>query len=295
MKFSIVTPVYNGISHIAQCIGSVRQQAHSGACEIEVHHHVQDGGSTDGTREFLSEYLAQKPSSDDYQITCTSEADEGMYDAINKGWLASDGDVLSWINHDEQYLPGTLDKISEIFSSCPDVDVVWGDYVCVDDMGSIVAARREINASRVLMRYCTCYIASCTVFFRRRLLDNGVLRLDESYKLSADRDLYMRLLGKGIKFHHIDAYLSLFSVGDDNLSAKYHQAMMAEDELIDAKYGVRSILWIARAVKACRYGRKLIKGAYKATSVSIGFVLDERMNLHRITGARVGHKYTFKK
>ena len=87
MKFSIVTPVMNGMPQIRRCVGSVRGQKEAG-CE----HIIQDGGSSDGTVEWLK----TQP-----HLRVCAEADMGMYDAINRGWSRAAGEVLSWLNADE--------------------------------------------------------------------------------------------------------------------------------------------------------------------------------------------------
>jgi hypothetical protein len=111
MHFHVVTPSFNQFSFLKRCVAAVSDQVGSlresvDRCllmvdeeknknlkneqrPITIHHHIQDGGSTDGTREFLAEHLArsQKLSASGYTFSFSSEKDDGMYDAINKGWL----------------------------------------------------------------------------------------------------------------------------------------------------------------------------------------------------------------
>jgi len=144
MHFYIVTPSFNQIDFLKLCIASVRDQVANMSDAVDrcsvmvdkdslttqqpnnsitsyaicVHHHIQDGGSTDGTVEWLADCVAHQSSTDSYQLTFTSEADEGMYDAINKGWMQApdDADVIAHLNCDEQYLPGALGIVADYFS-----------------------------------------------------------------------------------------------------------------------------------------------------------------------------------
>ena len=107
MKFSVVTPLFNGMPELKKCIGSVKSQASN---SIRVEHLIQDGGSNDNSIEFLENYMNNQlnvtnDEGKNYDFNFQSSNDKGMYDAINKGWLRSTGDIYSWLNHDEQYLP----------------------------------------------------------------------------------------------------------------------------------------------------------------------------------------------
>lgn len=293
MKFAVITPNYNGMPRLGQCVGSVRRQAED-AGPWSLHHHVQDGGSSDRSVEWL-QCRSEDPEILNYSFGYASEQDSGMYDAINRGWRNTDAEIYSWLNHDEQYLPGTLGKVARAFIDHPEVDVVWGDYICVNTNGDAIAARREIRADYNYMRYNTCYVGSCTAFFHRRLLEQGDLELNIDYKLSADRELFLRLLEKGASYHHLKSYLSLFLVGEENLSAKHHREMMLEDELIDREHHVKGGVAEQLLSKVGRYGSKVLRGSYIAKRLKYEYVLDETMRSRTFeTHDKVGYKYTFK-
>lgn len=292
MIFSIITPNYNGMPGLKQCVGSVRNQiSESLACKL--HHHIQDGGSSDGSVAWLKD-CCKSEGAEGYALSFDSVNDDGMYDAINKGWRQTDGDILSWLNHDEQYLPGTLEQVADVFSRYPQVDVVWGDYICVDSQGVAVAARRDVDAKYDFMRFNTCYITSCTVFFHRRLFDRGDLILNSRYKLSADRELFLRLLNTGVRFHHIRNYLSLFTVSEENLSARYHREMMEEDRKIDEEHNATSkgISFISSKIR--RYSSKLFRGCYRPQKLRYHYILDEQMHFREMDFNNVSYRHTFK-
>lgn len=330
MKFSVITPSFNGMPSVKKCIGSVRNQA--AFSDVQVEHLVQDGGSTDGTIEFLQKFdaevrgqksedrcprsegdpsaLASKATDnfrkeivttgngsrlapEAYSFSYSSEKDEGMYDAINKGWARADGDILSWLNADEQYLPGTLARVAEVFDNNPDVDAVYSDYIYVNSRGEPLAARREIPLRKRYITNGHLYAASCTLFYRRRLWNEGTLWLNTKYKYCADEDLVLRLLDSAKKIRHISEYLSLFQViPGENLSS--HEAMYLEHADVVKKHGfvpnrirqatLMSIRRIERLVRACYTDRRL---EYKYTTDESGDFIE--INSHP-KSIRFGYK-----
>lgn len=101
--FSIITPVYNGEEFIEQCILSVKNQTYK-----NYEHIIMDGGSTDNTLEIAERYVGT------YNLKIISQKDNGMYDAIAKGVRCSKGNVISWLNADDMYLPWALEVVSRV-------------------------------------------------------------------------------------------------------------------------------------------------------------------------------------
>lgn len=108
MLFSIVTPSYNQASYLKGTIESVLSQ------EVEVEYIVMDGGSTDGSREIIASYS-------DRLAYWQSGKDGGQYDAINRGFARSSGEIMGWINSSDLYLPWTLSTVELIFRSFPEI------------------------------------------------------------------------------------------------------------------------------------------------------------------------------
>ena len=101
MKISIATPSFRNSDWLKLCVASVADQA-----GVEVEHIVQDAQSDDGTQEWLAR---------DRRVRAYFEKDQGMYDAINRGWRRAEGEILAYLNCDEQYLPGGLRAVEEFF------------------------------------------------------------------------------------------------------------------------------------------------------------------------------------
>ncbi len=260
MKFSIVTPTRNNLDKLKRCVGSVRGQV-----EVEYEHIIQDAMSEDGTGDWLAMQA---------DITGVSESDGGMYDAINRGWARSSGDILSWLNSDEQYLPGTLAMVRSVFENQPDVDFVYGNFIVVDADGRPVAARREIRLSELYISNGFLNSASCTLFFRRRLLDNGLLWLNVSYHYASDMDLILRLLKNNNKYKHIDGYLSLFAIDGTNLSC--HPGMLEETESIGFSHKRSNVGMVRRFFMLGRLMERIAAGSYFPGKVEYDYVTDEQ-------------------
>lgn len=202
MTYSIITPCLNGGSWLPLCIASVADQGVS--CE----HLVQDAGSTDGTLN----WLRAEP-----RTSVVVEPDSGIYDAINRGIRRSSGDLLAWLNCDEQYLPGALAKVERFFTQHPRLDVVFGDIVMVNEAGEYLF-HRKVEAP-MLHHTWTCHLStlSCGMFFRRRLMEDGRFEFDASYRCGGDGEWMVRLLRAGVRMGALGEFTSVFTHTDRNL------------------------------------------------------------------------------
>lgn len=203
IRISVVTPSYKQIDFLKCCAASVADQAG----DFEVEHLIHDGGSG---REF-EQWAAEQQGA-----VCISEKDDGMYDAINRGFRKANGDIIAWLNCDEQYLPGALDKVSRFFDSHPDIDIVFGDVVLVDELMTPLAYRRAIKPSIAHTRYSHLSTFSAATFIRRRALDEGHF-LQTRWKTIADAVWIEELLSAGYRSATIREPLAVFCMLGSNL------------------------------------------------------------------------------
>lgn len=182
MKFSIITPSFKQLDWLKLCAASVADQTG----DFQLEHLIQDGGTG---AEF--ERWAEKHAPPGW----ISESDNGMYDAINRGFARSNGDVLSWLNSDEQYLPGALDKVAKAFRENPDYDLIFGDVVVANPEGTPVCYRKALKPWRGFIRSCHLPTFSAATFVRRSLLEKCG-HLDLRWKAIADAVWIDRLLGE---------------------------------------------------------------------------------------------------
>ena len=134
MDISIVTPVFNSVRWIELCLQSVRYALQGQSYE----HIVVDGGSTDGTLEYLKQ---QK------DIRLIPGPDKGMYDALNKGMAAARGRILGHLNADEQYdragLAHALEKLDQTAA-----DAVFGPTIMLDEHLNFLYLFNQITVPR---------------------------------------------------------------------------------------------------------------------------------------------------
>jgi glycosyltransferase involved in cell wall biosynthesis len=177
---SIVTPSYNQARFLEETLRSVVSQAYP-----RTEHIVVDGGSTDGSVDIIRRYAPHLQS-------WVSEPDRGQSHAINKGLAQAQGDVLTWLNSDDTYLPGALDEVGRFFADNPDVDLVYGDYVYTDAGGRPMRRRHVFDSIAYESLLYHDYLGQPAVFFRRSLFEK-VGPLDESLHYCMDWDLFLRM------------------------------------------------------------------------------------------------------
>ena len=216
-----------------------------------------------------------------------------MYDAINKGWLRSTGDIYSWLNHDEQYLPGTLNYVSRIFQNDSSIDVVFGNMIVIKKDGTPIAARREIPLRKIYVQNDFLYAISCTIFFKRSLFDEGILNFNSDYKYAGDLDLMLKILHMNKKIHFENKYFSLFGVDGNNLSVTGKKIMEKEMNEIQKKYGGFDFLPLRKAYKVLRMIERFINKCYIKDYLSYEFAIDEVPNYQKIEKSKVGFRFTY--
>lgn len=186
MKFSIITPVYNGEKYIGETIESIFSQ--EGNFEIE--YIIIDGDSTDKTIEIIKKY-AEK-----HTIKWISEKDNGMYDAINKGFSMATGDIYAWINSDDVYLPNSFQTIIKTLEKYPKINWLKGVTLISDkDLNTIKTLPCYIFNQKWIQRGVygrnTYFIHQDSVFWKKELW-NKVSGINEKYKLAGDYDLWIK-------------------------------------------------------------------------------------------------------
>src|SRR5690349_20315753 len=116
-RISIVTPSYNQGQYLEQTIRSVLEQGYPNLQYI-----ICDGGSTDGSVEIIKKY-------EKHLAWWCSEKDRGQSHAINKGFQHATGDVYAYLNSDDYYLPGALNRVAEAWQAGGRFIVGWSQYL----------------------------------------------------------------------------------------------------------------------------------------------------------------------
>lgn len=196
MKFSIVTPSFRNSQWLKLCIASVADQQ-----GVELEHIVQDAGSDDGTLDWLPH---------DRRVRAFVENDNGMYDAVNRGWRRATGEILAYINCDEQYLPGALQAVAEFFRVHPEVDVVFADTVVVDKDGRFICYRKSLVPWPHVVWICF-PILTCSTFIHRRVLDKHGVFFDTRWRDLGDFFWVHEMMQRGLKMRLLRHFTSVFT------------------------------------------------------------------------------------
>lgn len=184
---SIVTPSFNQARYLEQTLRSVLEQDHP-----LLEYIVIDGASKDGSVEIIRKYQNRF-------AFWVSEKDSGQAEAINKGLSRANGGIVAWLNSDDYYLPGAISSAVRVFEENPDVVLIYGDMLAVDERG------RTIN----LLKYgqyslqdllCFQIIGQPSVFFRREALEKAG-SLDTTFHFLLDHHLWIRIARQGKILH----------------------------------------------------------------------------------------------
>jgi glycosyltransferase involved in cell wall biosynthesis len=202
-RISIVTPSYNQGDFIRRTADSILNQGYP-----DLEYIVMDGGSSDGTVEILKEYGSR--------ITWFSEKDRGQAHAINKGLQMATGDVVAYVNSDDELEPGALWHVGRRFAARPEIMWATGKCRIIDRDGTETRKliTRYKNAWLAFNNYSVLlilnYISQPATFWRRQALDT-VGYFDESLHYTLDYDYWLRL-SQQYRLHVIHHYLARFRV-----------------------------------------------------------------------------------
>ncbi len=269
MRFSIITPTFQPGPWLRLAVASVADQA-----GVEVEHLVQDAGSEDGSLDGLR---------DNPRVRVVVEADAGMYDAINRGLRRATGEVLGYLNADEQYLPGALARVAAFFASHPEVEVVFGDAVLIDAQGRPVSYRRVVRPERSHVRFVHLNTLTCATFFRRSVLERGLFFAPE-WKAIGDAVWVERLLAEGVRVAAWPELLAAFAFTGSNLGAS-------------ARAGEEARRWQGKAwqrrwapvFSLVHRVRKWRAGAYRAHALEIDLYAPDSPTQRRHFSGTVGY------
>lgn len=198
-RISIVTPSFNQGAFIERTINSVLSQSYQ-----NLEYYVQDGGSKDGTVEILGRYAAGLTGWE-------SSPDKGQSQAINLGFSKTSGEIMAWLNSDDLLLPGTLAYVAQYFNCHPEVDVVYGHRIIIDESDRQIGHWIMPMHDDAILSWAD-FIPQETMFWRRAIWEKAGGRIDESYHFAMDWDLLVRFREAGARFVRLPRFLGGFRV-----------------------------------------------------------------------------------
>lgn len=195
MKISLAIPVFGQENFLPSAMDSILLQ------QDNVKLAVMDATSNDSVQEVLNRYT-------DLFSYHRHGPDAGQTAAIQEGWDNVDGDVVAWLCADDYYFPDTIKVVKKIFLEQPEIDVVYGDSVFVDETNRFLGYFPAINQDISVITKEN-FISQPSCFVRREAFDKIGGQLNEKLHYIMDWDFWTRLYQSGAKFYYVNKPLSV--------------------------------------------------------------------------------------
>ena len=195
MKFSIVTISYNQGKYLRECIESVLNQQEN----ADIEYIVVDPGSTDESRKIIKSYK---------QIIKVFELDKGPADGLNKGFQLATGDYFGFINSDDYFLPGAINKIEKEIKRSGASFITGKGYIKLLNKNYRAVMPTKLSLNNLLHRGSVIFQPS--TFFSRDLFKKTGGFNCNNYTCW-DYEFYIDLLAKNNIQHHVfDEAIAVF-------------------------------------------------------------------------------------
>ena len=232
MKISLITATYNSAETVRDTLQSVLNQTFK-----DIDYIIVDGGSKDGTLDIVKEF---EPLFEG-RLRWVSEPDKGIYDAMNKGIMMAQGDVVGILNSDDFFASDDiLEKVNATFEKDEGLDAVYGDIKYVDNQDITKTVRRYSSAKFSRKKILFGLMPAHPSFYvKKKCYDEfGLYSLD--YKIASDYDMFVRMIWKG---NIVTKYLPMTFVimrygGASSTGFKSHKTIMKEHLKSVKKHGV---------------------------------------------------------
>lgn len=220
---SIVTPSFNQGDFIRECIESVLTQDYP-----YIEYIIIDGGSTDNSIDIIREYEGQ--------ITYwNSKPDGGQFEAIQTGFSKSKGEVMSWINADDKYHPGSFKAVAEIFEKKSEIEWITGRPTAYNEKGEITqifdSLPRWSRENYLSGAYYKCCIQQESTFWKRSLWEKSGSHMNTNLHYAGDFDLWIRFF-RYAQLYTVDELLGGFRYHDKQKTASGLKSYFAEADNI---------------------------------------------------------------
>jgi glycosyltransferase involved in cell wall biosynthesis len=256
MKLSVVTPSYNQGEYLEETIDSVLSQNIPNLEYI-----IMDGGSKDNSVSIIKKY-------EKHLHYWVSEPDGGQTQAINKGFTKATGDILCYLNSDDVYFPGTLNKVVSLFEDNNKLELVYGDHAIYYPDGSLIAKPKiAYDFDICLNAYLT--IPQPSSFWTRRIFDQ-VNGFNDEFQFCFDYDFFLRvghqLIENPESILHVKDLWSKFRVHDESKTISNQAGFSRETKLVRDQFEFKSNKLIRPFIKNY-YLLKALKEFYKQRSI----------------------------
>lgn len=223
VTFGIVTPTLNAERYLQDTLHSIWAQASD---LVELDHVLVDGGSTDRTTEMARSFPSR---------VVVATDDRGMYDAVNRGLEMVRGEVVGYLNADDELPAGALDIVARAFLEHPEVEWLMGKREFIDGHGKAFAWMQPVPFTlRQYLGLGWSCVPQETVWMRRRFYDR-LKPFDASFRNTGDYDMYARARALAKPMIVRDT-LGRFRLHGEQLSFK-PEVMTRESRMVQEKNG----------------------------------------------------------
>lgn len=236
MKLSIITINYNNLNGLKKTVDSVLSQTWRDFEWILI-----DGGSTDGSKEYIEELAEDTPNNISYWC---SEPDKGVYNAMNKGILKAKGEYLNFMNSGDSFYDDSV--LETVFESFTEADVVYGNRMMVGGAKPIEHIYPNKMSLAFMFQSAMCHQ---TQFVRTSLLKETGYR--EDLKLVSDWERSLCWYAEGKTFLHLNLFVANFDVSgssstNDSLLFQERDKVIAEFFSKYKKFSISEIVWMRK-------------------------------------------------
>ncbi len=221
MTLSIITPTFNSASTIRDTLHSVASQDYQ-----DIEHIIIDGGSSDNTIQIVKEFS--------HVSQFISEADDGLYDAINKGINLAKGEVIGILNSDDFFAhKKVLSHIAKTFEATT-TDCVFGDVVYVQNENPKKVIRHYSSKHFHPGKFAWGYMPAHPTFYLRKSHYQTFGLHNTKYRIAADFELLLRMLYvHRLNYTYLnDVFVHMRAGGISN--ASFQNRMIINQEILRA-------------------------------------------------------------
>ncbi|WP_426763930.1 glycosyltransferase [Pseudarthrobacter sp. 1G09] len=204
-RISIVTISYNQRDFLMRNIASVRGQAFP-----DYEHIFVDPGSTDGSRELITNM-------NDANHTTIFESDSGPADGLNRGFSKARGDVVLYLNSDDELAPNALRIIDELHSDNAEADVIIGNGWTIDYRGNPIKYIRSDKFTPVRHALSVGIVLQQATSFKRRLFSSG-LSFNTTNPVNWDAEILYEAYSKHARFLRVNDTLGYFRLHAESIT-----------------------------------------------------------------------------
>jgi hypothetical protein len=218
---TIAVPSFNQGRFLGDALASIFKQG------IPVEVFVLDGGSSDRTLEVIRRW--------EHQLAgWRSHADDGQASAVNEGIALGRAPYVCWLNSDDWFLPGCLEKLIGELNEHPNAPAVYGRcWNVMEKSGVSYPVRVEpFNEHRLALR---CIISQPATLIRRSSWE-AVGGVDASLHMAMDYDLWWRLFKQGGALQFLDDFVAVNREHEDTKTKTLRRRHYQEAIRVVRKY-----------------------------------------------------------